>query len=63
MYKVETRLNQIQKLGEDPISAVYRRYRDFEWIYAILRLRYPACIIPPIPPKNALGNWYSDESE
>lgn len=29
----------------------------------MLRLRYPACIIPPIPPKNALGNWYSDESE
>ena len=63
LYKVETRLSQVQKLGEEPVCAVYRRYRDFEWLYAILRLRFPACIIPPIPPKNALGNWYSDESE
>ena len=29
----------------------------------MLQLRFPACIIPPIPPKNALGNWYADESE
>lgn len=43
--------------------SVYRRFRDFEWIYQILQLKYPACIIPPIPPKNALGNWYADESE
>ena len=45
-----------------PVS-VYRRYRDFEWLYTILCLKYPACIIPPIPPKHTLGNWYGDESE
>ena len=43
--------------------SVYRRFRDFEWLYQIIQLKYPACIIPPIPPKNALGNWYADESE
>lgn len=46
----------------EPFS-VYRRYRDFEWLYQILTLRFPACIIPPIPPKNSLSNWYADESE
>lgn len=29
----------------------------------MLKLRFPACIIPPIPPKSALGKWYSDESD
>jgi hypothetical protein len=28
-----------------------------------LQCKYPACIIPPIPPKNPLGKWYGDESE
>ena len=42
---------------------MYRRYKDFEWLFQILKCRFPACIIPPIPPKNALVNWYNDESE
>lgn len=59
MYKIETKLVNAQ----EPSISVYRRYRDFEWVYSMLRLRFPACIIPPIPPKSALGNWYADESE
>lgn len=45
------------------MTAVYRRYRDFDWLFSILRLRYPACIIPPIPPKSALEKWYADDSD
>ena len=64
LYKVETKLQpQVQALGHDPQVSVYRRYRDFEWLHQALRLRFPACVIPPIPPKNALGKWYNDESE
>lgn len=60
---METKLHAPQKLGEEPQCAVYRRYRDFEWILAALKLKHPACVIPPLPPKQAFGNWYTDESE
>ncbi|CDW76629.1 sorting nexin 1 [Stylonychia lemnae] len=58
LYKIETKTNQ-----QVEFFSVYRRFRDFEWLYQILQLKFPACIIPPIPPKNAFGNWYADESE
>jgi hypothetical protein len=50
-------------VGYGPSMTVTRRYRDVEWLYNILSVRYPCCIIPPIPPKAALGNWYQDDSQ
>ena len=58
LYKIET----VMKDATEPY-VVYRRYKDVDWLFQILQCKYPACIIPPIPPKAALGNWYGDESE
>ncbi len=64
LFKVETKMQtSISPIGGEPSHNVYRRYKDFEWLSKILKCRFPACIIPPIPPKNALVNWYNDESE
>lgn len=49
-------------VNEEPII-VYRRYKDIDWLYQVLQCQYPACIIPPIPPKSALSHYQSDESK
>ena len=49
--------------GFQEAHIVFRRYRDLDWLHKILQCKFPACIIPPIPPKSALGNWYGDESK
>lgn len=41
---------------------VCRRYKDVDWLYSILKCKYMACIVPPIPPKKMLGNLYGDDS-
>jgi hypothetical protein len=64
LFKVETKTQKsVSPIGAEPSHNVYRRYKDFEWLSIILKCRFPSCIIPPIPPKNALVNWYNDESE
>lgn len=58
-YRIESK--QIRDMEK---KSVYRRYRDFEWLYQILTLKYPTCIISPIPPKNVMMSyWTPDESE
>lgn len=36
---------------------VDRRYSDFIWLVERLEANYPGVIIPPLPPKNALGRF------
>lgn len=33
-----------------------KRYSDFDKLRVILQQRWPGCFIPPIPPKQAIGN-------
>jgi len=58
LYKIETKI----KNEQDDI-VVYRRYNDFCWLIEAVLKDYPACIVPPIPPKNPFVAWYNDETE
>ena len=40
-------------------STVRRRYSDFDWLYKLLCVRYPALIIPLLPPKGGLLENFS----
>mmetsp|Transcript_1787 Transcript_1787/g.1240 ORF Transcript_1787/g.1240 Transcript_1787/m.1240 type:complete len:97 (+) Transcript_1787:246-536(+) len=40
-----------------------RRYRDFDWLHTVLKCKYLACIVPPIPPKAVTASWVGDESD
>lgn len=42
-------------------SKVYRRYNDFLWFRETLLKYYPGILIPPIPPKDAMGDLFDDE--
>lgn len=42
---------------------MHRRYSDLEWLMQALQVRYPACLIPPIPPKLNPLNFAADDSE
>lgn len=39
---------------------VYRRFRDFLWLYNQLVDKYPGAIIPPVPEKHAIGRFQED---
>lgn len=42
---------------------VYRRYSEFESLHKLLRMEFPTCIIPPIPPKSTISKLKGAESE
>jgi hypothetical protein len=60
MYKIHTKLRENL---EFPTIQVHRRYSDLEWLMQALQVRYPACLIPPIPPKLNPLNFAADDSE
>lgn len=59
LYKIVVKLRENP---EFPCIQVHRRYSDLEWLIKALQVRYPACVVPPIPPKLPLGFYYKDDS-
>lgn len=59
LYKIVVKLRENP---EFPCIQVHRRYNDLEWLVKALQVRYPACIIPAIPPKLNLSNYYADDA-
>lgn len=48
------------KILESGCSIVYRRYRDFRWLYRQLQNNHWGKIIPPPPEKQAVGRFKQD---
>jgi len=42
---------------ENPSMSVSRRFTNFVWLYTQLTSKYPGIIVPPIPEKQALGEF------
>lgn len=38
------------------VEHVFRRYSDFVWLRAVLSASFPGVFIPPLPPKQVIGN-------
>lgn len=51
MYKINTKSLRPRHLFEKPEYVVWRRYKDFEWLYNQLEKNYPTLILPPLPGK------------
>ena len=58
IYKVQTLLSESRTSIE-----VYRRFRDIQWLSAMLQEQFPGCIIPLIPHKSILERINTDDSE
>jgi len=43
--------------AENSTSIVERRYSDFEWLWELLRVTHPSCVVPQIPEKTISGNF------
>lgn len=60
LYKLVAKMRENP---EFPCIQVHRRYSDLEWLIQALQARYPACLIPAIPPKVQGSAYYADDSE
>jgi len=47
---------KIQTVPSSGVDHVFRRFRDFVWLRAILVKSFPGLFVPPLPPKKYMGN-------
>lgn len=58
MYKIithHTKVNPDKENSKDAKKSVYRRYRDFQWLYNKLKILFYGHLVPNIPKKNILA--------